>query len=440
MQVKTFKADDMPEALRMVKNEFGADAMILSSRKEQQKGLLGRFHKPYFEVTAAMDPAPRVTLESRPEKEKERSGIEPNTLDVFQKSMLAPMARELKELRAQVATLTREKSAEIRQPAPPPLQEYRKPERESQIVSPTFRILPGSEADELKKILLRSFDKPGVPEMVNSVRQQALPTGGNGTQAVAALTRELLAEGIEETLVAPLLKPVSDAAARGATAASLRELLKKTVASGINCSGSVKVKKNGPRILALVGPTGVGKTTTIAKLAALAYKQGVPVALITIDTFRVGAIAQLQTYSEIMNIPMEIASTPTELARSIAAHADKKLIFIDTAGRSPRDQKRIQEMKAFLNVNPAIETHLCLSATTRDKDLIQTVKRFSELPVSRMLFTKLDESMSFGCIVNTHLQTKMPLSYFTTGQRVPEDIEAATPQRVAELVVRENKL
>jgi len=96
-------------------------------------------------------------------------------------------------------------------------------------------------------------------------------------------------------------------------------------------------------------------------------------------------------------------------------------------------------MKAFLEVNPAIEIHLCLSATTRDRELAQAVTRFGVLPVSRMLFTKLDESMSFGCIVNTHLQNKLPLSYFTTGQRVPEDIETATSQRVADLVVREKK-
>ena len=103
------------------------------------------------------------------------------------------------------------------------------------------------------------------------------------------------------------------------------------------------------------------------------------------------------------------------------------------------DLNRYKEMKAFLEVDPAIEIHLCLSATTRDRELTQAVTRFGVLPVSRMLFTKLDESMSFGCIVNTHLRNKLPLSYFTTGQRVPEDIETATPQRVANLVVREMK-
>jgi len=261
----------------------------------------------------------------------------------------------------------------------------------------------------------------------------------NGTQAVSALAEELRARGVEESAISQLLIPVTEAAARGETPDRLRDRLKQTIASEISCSGPFKLAKNSARILAMVGPTGVGKTTTIAKLAALAYKQGVTVALITIDTFRIGAIAQLQTYSGIMDTPMEIASTPAELAQAIAAHADKQLILIDTAGRNPRDQKRIQEMKAFLEVNPAIEIHLCLSATTRDRELAQAVTRFGVLPVSRMLFTKLDESMSFGCIVNTHLKNKLPLSYLTTGQRVPEDIETASSQRVADLVVREMK-
>jgi flagellar biosynthesis protein FlhF len=293
--------------------------------------------------------------------------------------------------------------------------------------------------EELKKVLLRSLEKTGKAGKEGTPVPREKPTGKGGTQEMAALTEELRARGVEETAISQLLIPVADAAGRGETLDRLRERLNKSIAAGISCSGPFKVKKNAVRILALVGPTGVGKTTTIAKLAALAYKQGVTVALITIDTFRIGAVAQLQTYSSIMDIPMEIASTPAELAESIEAHADKQLILIDTAGRNPRDRKRIQEIKSFLEVNPDIETHLCLSATTRDSELTQAVTRFGVLPISRMIFTKLDESMSFGCIVNTHLRNKLPLSYFTTGQRVPEDIETATPQRVADLVVREKK-
>ena len=454
MQVKTFKAIDMPEALRMVKSEFGPDAMILSSKKEKPKGFLGRFSKPYFEVTAALDNAPRVTYEPRPEARTERERPETSTLDEFQKSMLAPMARELKDLRARVETLTaKEREAAARQavPAPSPApprqerqerferQEFRRPAPEMREPTMPQSQLPQTEVEELKKVLQRSLAKNGLPGRDQAGRPQQRGQDAGGAREVARIMDELRDSGIDDEAISRLMPVVSEAAVRGESAEQMRLRLKKSIEDSVSCSGPFKLKKSASRILAMVGPTGVGKTTTIAKLAALAYKQGVSVALITIDTFRIGAVAQLQTYSGIMNMPMVIASTPAELSKAIAAHADKQLIFIDTAGRSPRDQKKIQDMKAFLEVHPDIETHLCLSATTRDRELSQTVNRFRELPVSRLLFTKLDESMSFGCIVNTHLKNKLPLSYFTTGQKVPEDIETASPKRVADLVVREMK-
>lgn len=432
MQVKTFKAVDMPEALRMVKSEFGPDAMILSSRKQHRKGLLSRFSKQYVEVTAGLDNTPRSMPDPRLDQEKD----EANTLDLFQKSMLVPLARELKELRARVEVLTARDKAAAR-PAPLPVQETRKPEPEIPRKQPAPRPLPNSEVEELKKVLLRSLEKTALPAQENRGTQPQKAPAGSGQRALAQLTEELRTGGVEESAISQLLKGVAGDVERGESLELLRRALKRSLAAEIRCSGPVKILKNAPRILALVGPTGVGKTTTIAKLAAQAFKQGGTVALITIDTFRIGAVAQLQTYSGIMNIPMEIASTPAELGEAIAAHADKQLIFIDTAGRNPQDGKKIQELKEFLEVHPAIETHLCLSATTRDRELNQAVTRFGVLPISRMIFTKLDESLSFGCIVNTHLRNRLPLSYFTTGQRVPEDLETATPQGVANLVVRE---
>jgi flagellar biosynthesis protein FlhF len=431
MQVKTFKAVNMPEALRMVKSEFGPDAMILSSHKKRRNGLLGHFYKPYFEVMAARDNTPRPNPAPRPEPEKS----EANTMEVFQKSMLAPLARELKELRVQMDNLKARETGAFRPPPLPP-QNHRKPDRENPEAKPANNQLPSSEMEELKKVLLLPMEKVGVSVKENTNRQQADLPSLRGSKDVAALAEELHVNGVEQTVISHLLIPVNKAAAQGEAPDQLRLRLNKLLTACISCSGQSKIVKNSTHIMALVGPTGVGKTTTIAKLAALAYKRGISVALITIDTFRVGAVAQLQTYSEIMGIPMEIAATPAALAAAIAAHADKKLIFIDTAGRNPQDPKRIREMNAFLEVSPAIETHLCLSATTRDRELFQTVTQFGALPINRVIFTKLDESMSYGCIVNTHLRNKLPLSYLTTGQRVPEDIEIATSQKVADLVLR----
>lgn len=227
---------------------------------------------------------------------------------------------------------------------------------------------------------------------------------------------------------------------KGGTVEAIRSFLPQAFTTVIKCAGPLALKKNSPRVIALVGPTGVGKTTTIAKLAAhYALRENHRAALITIDNFRVGAVEQLKTYSRIMGVPVEVASTPAELEAAIELHADKELILIDTAGRSHKDNEKIEELKGFLESRFAMEIHLCLAATTRDRELQEVVERFGILPISRVIFTKLDESESYGTIVNAHLRTKFPLSYFTTGQRVPEDLEIATPGRLAGLVLGEIK-
>jgi len=206
----------------------------------------------------------------------------------------------------------------------------------------------------------------------------------------------------------------------------------------IRFAGNLRMKKNAPRVIALVGPTGVGKTTTTAKLAAMyALNRGNKVALITMDIFRVGAVEQLKTYTKIMGIPLEVGSTPKELERALERHADCDLILIDTAGRSHKDTDKLEEMKVFLGNSVQADIYLCLSATTKDRELEEILNRFSILPISKVVFTKLDECESVGCIVNLLLKANLQLAYFTTGQKVPEDIEVATSEKLADLILKE---
>ena len=144
------------------------------------------------------------------------------------------------------------------------------------------------------------------------------------------------------------------------------------------------------------------------------------------------------TYARILGAPMHAANSGKELSRVLERLKSKKLILIDTAGRSPKDAERLVELKGYLECQPGIETYLCMSATTRARELDEIVATFGVLPITRFLFTKLDESESYGCIVNMHLKHKLPLSYFTTGQKVPEDIEVATSRKLAALVVKES--
>lgn len=196
---------------------------------------------------------------------------------------------------------------------------------------------------------------------------------------------------------------------------------------------------NRPTVVALVGPTGVGKTTTIAKLAAnFALFEGKSVGLITIDTYRIAAVEQLKTYSEIINLPIEVVYTAADLKRAFQKLSDKQLILIDTAGRSQKNKQQIRELKHFFNGRPLNETHLVLSANTKLEDLLETADSFKELGVNRLIFTKLDETNSLSNVIEVAERLRIPLSYVTTGQSVPEDIEVATFEVIKRYADKEN--
>jgi flagellar biosynthesis protein FlhF len=189
-------------------------------------------------------------------------------------------------------------------------------------------------------------------------------------------------------------------------------------------------------VAAFVGPTGVGKTTTIAKLAAQhALGEKKKVALLTIDTYRIAAVEQLRIFAKLIGIPLEVVMSASELERSLALHREKDLLLIDTAGRSQRDTAQMAELASCFAHGKRATVHLVLSATASQQNLADIVERFRPLALESLIFTKLDESNTFGGILNTALQVHVPLSYLTTGQRVPEDIEVATPERVVDLIL-----
>jgi len=191
-------------------------------------------------------------------------------------------------------------------------------------------------------------------------------------------------------------------------------------------------------VYAFVGPTGVGKTTTLAKLAAqYAFSLQKKVGLITIDTYRIGAVEQLKTYGEILGVDVEVVMTPEQLKRAVQKHQDKDVVLIDTAGRSPSNSMKLSELRSFLNTVRPLEVYLILSCTTKDRDLERIACDYKVLNYTQLIFTKTDETDTLGSIVNVVHKIKKPVAYITNGQDVPDDIEAAEPYKLAKLILGE---
>jgi len=247
------------------------------------------------------------------------------------------------------------------------------------------------------------------------------------------LFSQLTENGLNEKIIAKIFSKLSFS---NDSAAFLKDKFIKIMKRLIVCRGEIKISKNSlPKKVVLLGPTGAGKTTTVSKIAAdLIYRQKKKVALVSLDTFRVGGIEQLQIYGDIMNIPVETAQDRLGLEECMKRHSDKDAILIDTMGRCHKDHNYSTQLSEVFEGLDEVETHLVLSVGSNEKLFMESYKQFSSLGIDRVLFTKIDEGLSFGSIINFSLRTRLPLSYLTTGQRVPEDIEVADQDRLIRLI------
>jgi flagellar biosynthesis protein FlhF len=217
----------------------------------------------------------------------------------------------------------------------------------------------------------------------------------------------------------------------------VREKLAEQIERMLPVSGPIqRSRSTGPHVVALIGPTGVGKTTTIAKLAAnLSLRDGHRVGLITIDTYRIAAVEQLRKYADIIGSPLRVVTTPQDLRQAVESMADCGFVLIDTAGRSPTDTLKLNELKNFLAAARPDEVHLVLSTTASQACIEAAIARFGEVRVDKIIFTKLDEAVHVGVVLNVVRKVNKSLSYITTGQDVPNDIEVGRGRRLAQLIL-----
>jgi flagellar biosynthesis protein FlhF len=211
-----------------------------------------------------------------------------------------------------------------------------------------------------------------------------------------------------------------------------RRVVQGVMQDSITVTGPIRLSGGARRVVALVGPTGVGKTTTLAKLAAnYRLREAARVGLVTVDTYRTAAVEQLRTYAEIIDLPMEVVSTPDEMRQAVAKLAALDLVLIDTAGRSPRDVDRIEELRTLLDAASPDETHLVTTVTSTARGMRDALERFAPVRPTSLLLTKLDEAPSLGHAAAPVVDSGLPVSYLTDGQSVPEDIQIAYAESLA---------
>ena len=218
-----------------------------------------------------------------------------------------------------------------------------------------------------------------------------------------------------------------------------KDALIQGIEKKIKFKGPLRIQKGAFKVFAFVGPTGVGKTTNLFKIASeLVLNQKLKIAVISIDTFKVGAIQQARSFSSILNIPFYAITDSKNLRKTLQNLSGIDVVLIDTVGRSHYDYWRLGEMKEILGGTDTLETTLVISCNYKNDEAMEIVNRYRTFfPISDIFFTKIDETYKPGILLNLPIKTDIPVSFISTGQKVPEDIRVLTPERMANFILGE---
>lgn len=396
MRVKTFEAVDMKQALRLVRDEMGPSAVIVSTRSvRRDRGLFGLLGRSLLEVTAATeekgnsDPV-AVRGSSPAETPRARSSVGAGAYrDIWAvKQAVDPVLDEIRGIREVVADLQE-------------------------------RV--GDDPTDLRSDMAQI--RTLISTMVGSGPAAAENRAEHGA-AAQRLFYFLLGRGIDEPLARSLVQRVVQRVESGRLGDLDR--LKLNLAAEMRNDLSRAQRGTPPaRVQIFVGPSGVGKTTTIAKLAARAERASEDgVLVITTDVHRVAAAEQMSRFGEILGVPVEAAISPEDLSRALERGSKKERILIDTAGRNHRDPSTIKALQSLIQAAGEAEVMLVMSATTRAADSREILDAYAEVPWSRLIVTKLDETRVYGELYNCVVRSGRPIACVTTGQAVPEHLES----------------
>ncbi|WP_158737708.1 flagellar biosynthesis protein FlhF [Alteribacillus sp. YIM 98480] len=375
MKVKKFTAKDMPEAMKKIRTELGEEAVILNSKPVYAGGILGFFKKKSIEVIAALDD----TKASTPPKPQPAQPVKTNIEELPRSAPVKPtedLQKEVQELKKMISSLHRQEKVSVNG-YPVPIQRIDAKLKEQEI-NEHIRY-------QLIKELLSEWYRTENPD----------------DELVLKWTKTYLMKMLQQMEFGPALP--------------------------------------SKKIINLIGPTGVGKTTTIAKMAAYYHlEQKQSVAFITTDTYRIGAVEQLKTYAKILDLPIEVAYSIDDFQKAKEMFQDKDIILVDSAGRNFRNPIYVEELQKLIDFKEDMSTYLVLALTSKYKDMKKIHEQFSLIPIDKFIFTKKDETSYVGPMINMIAETNTGTAYVTNGQSVPDDIEAADPKKVTEWIFEED--
>ena len=442
MKLKTYRAESMASALAQVKRDLGKDAVILHTRAYKSGAVLGFGGKPVVEITASDDATPALAKHPR-ELVPARNALSA--------ASFAPTLHASRPNRASIVAVAVQSAPANLGPsaAAAPVAAH--------AAASALRACAAIGATPATTLAAASITVQTELAAIRRMVAQVMAHQPAGTITAAS------ARGLSEPLLTQYAKLIENEVARelaGELVAALsgelspaeladeavvhKAMLKKLenlIPVADSLAPATRQADGRPLTLAVIGPTGVGKTTTIAKLAATySLRQGCKVGLITTDTYRIAAVEQLQTYANIMGIPLKVAQTAVEAKAAVQSFSDRDVILIDTAGRSPGDSARLSHLADVLALTNPHQTHLALSTTSGQSSLMRTIESFAPLRPNRIILTKLDEATSIGVLLGILRRASGQLcgaqfSFLTTGQEVPADIEPSRPDRLARLLL-----
>ncbi|CQR56459.1 flagellar biosynthesis protein FlhF [Paenibacillus riograndensis] len=475
MRVKRYVVDTMPDAMHSIRSELGSDAVILSTKEVRVGGFMGMFKKKKIEVVAAVEDAqkpgasaktpaallniprsavpqayqkaaaassaPAAAGANEPAARTASSGSEAAAKQTF--AEIAAALSDTLENKGNVAVLPavqeEEEETGYLEADEAPIQHSAAPAAKlasmAAIDEARNKKLNAASTSELESDVLReirdmkqwmeriarySSGAVELPEQLEQIRDRLMEQ-----ETDAVLVDEWISNIFDQWHEEGRIWTPEEFNVR--MAAQVEDFLSGRIANGI---------APDTRIVYIAGPTGVGKTTTIAKLAAeQLFRQGRKVGLITSDTYRISAVEQLRTYAAILNMPLEVVQSPGDLQRALFRLESCDLVLMDTAGRNYRNEMLVAELQSLLAKELKSETFLVLSLTSKSRDMKKIVEHFGRYQLDKVIFTKLDETGSYGPLFNVLNDFPLKLSYITNGQNVPDDLLAATKDQLSGMIL-----